>query len=199
MSKFVKLAADSQFPSLSWLIDNAYNLFKDNKTILTYMGFAAGGVALSIPAFRKKFIELIKNSDFQDLVFSALIYARDTQGNPLLKDENGKSLEIKPEQMFKDINYYYQTQGTKVQGKPVGSIAAGAYQSILFPEPRLEILPKNDVVATTFSNLKTITSSSDFLKKSSAEKKQILKNQINKIISENKGLFDFIDVNKILP
>jgi hypothetical protein len=197
MSKFVKLAADSQFPSLSWLIDNAYALFKSNNTILTYMGLGAGIITAVV--FRKKFIELIKNSDFQDLVFAALIYARDTQGNPLLKDENGKSLDIKPDQMFKDINYYYQTQGTKVQGKPVGSIAAGAYQSILFPEPRLEILPKNDVVATTFSNLKAITSSSDFLKKSAAEKKQILKNQLNKIIGENKPLFDFIDVNKILP
>ena len=197
MSKFVKLAADSQFPSMEWLMENAYNLFNNNKTILTYMGFAAG--AFTVVAFRKKFIELIKDSDFQDLVFSALIYARDIEGNPLLKDENGKSLDIKPEQMFKDINYYYQTQGTKVQGKPVGSIAAGAYQSILFPEPRLEILPKNDVVATTLSNLKAITSSSDFLKKSAAEKKQILKNQLNKIIGENKPLFDFIDVNKILP
>jgi hypothetical protein len=197
MSKFVKLAADSQFPSMEWLMENAFNLFKNNKTILTYMGFAAG--AVTVFAFRKKFIELIKDSDFQDLVFSALIYARDIEGNPLLKDENGKSLDIKPEQMFKDINYYYQTQGTKVQGKPVGSIAAGAYQSILFPEPRLEILPKNDVVATTLSNLKAITSSSDFLKKSAAEKKQILKNQLNKIIGENKPLFDFIDVNKILP
>ena len=197
MSKFVKLAADSQFPSMEWLMENAFNLFKNNKTILTYMGFAAG--AVTVVAFRKKFIELIKDSDFQDLVFSALIYARDIEGNPLLKDENGKSLDIKPEQMFKDINYYYQTQGTKVQGKPVGSIAAGAYQSILFPEPRLEILPKNDVVATTLSNLKAITSSSDFLKKSAAEKKQILKNQLNKIIGENKPLFDFIDVNKILP
>jgi len=197
MSKFVKLAADSQFPSMEWLMENAFNLFKNNKTILTYMGFAAG--AFTVVAFRKKFIELIKDSDFQDLVFSALIYARDIEGNPLLKDENGKSLDIKPEQMFKDINYYYQTQGTKVQGKPVGSIAAGAYQSILFPEPRLEILPKNDVVATTLSNLKAITSSSDFLKKSAAEKKQILKNQLNKIIGENKPLFDFIDVNKILP
>jgi hypothetical protein len=197
MSKFVKLAADSQFPSMQWLIENAHNLFINNKTILTYMGFAAG--AVTVVAFRKKFIELIKDSDFQDLVFSALIYARDIEGNPLLKDENGKSLDIKPEQMFKDINYYYQTQGTKVQGKPVGSIAAGAYQSILFPEPRLEILPKNDVVATTLSNLKAITSSSDFLKKSAAEKKQILKNQLNKIIGENKPLFDFIDVNKILP
>ena len=197
MSKFVKLAADSQFPSMEWLMENAFNLFKNNKTILTYMGFAAG--AFTVVAFRKKFIELIKDSDFQDLVFSALIYARDIEGNPLLKDENGKSLDIKPEQMFKDINYYYQTQGTKVQGKPVGSIAAGAYQSILFPEPRLEILPKNDVVATTLSNLKAITSSSDFLKKSAAEKKQILKNQLNKIIGENKPLFDFIDVNQILP
>ena len=197
MSKFVKLAADSQFPSMQWLIENAHNLFKNNNTILTYMGFAAG--AVTVVAFRKKFIELIKNSDFQDLVFSALIYARDTEGNPLLKDKNGKSLDIKPEQMFKDINYYYQTQGTKVQGKPVGSIAAGAYQSILFPEPRLEILPKNDVVATTLSNLKAITSSSDFLKKSAAEKKQILKIQLNKIIGENKPLFDFINVSKIIP
>ena len=153
MSKFVKLAADSQFPSMEWLMENAFNLFKNNKTILTYMGFAAG--AVTVFAFRKKFIELIKDSDFQDLVFSALIYARDIEGNPLLKDENGKSLDIKPEQMFKDINYYYQTQGTKVQGKPVGSIAAGAYQSILFPEPRLEILPKNDVVATTLDQAKS--------------------------------------------
>ena len=57
MSKFVKLAADSQFPSMEWLMENAYNLFNNNKTILTYMGFAAG--AFTVVAFRKKFIELI--------------------------------------------------------------------------------------------------------------------------------------------
>jgi hypothetical protein len=196
MSKFVKLAAPPNIFSFAWWSKNAFGLFKDNPSILKKMGF--NGIPTP-QQFTQKFIELIKDNDFQDMVFAALIFARDKEGNALLRDENGKPLDIRPDQMFKDINYYYQTQGTKVQGKPVGTIAAGAYQSILFPEPRLEILPKSDVVTTTMSNLKAITSSSDFLKKSTAEKKQILKNQINKIISENKGLFDFIDTNKILP
>jgi len=196
MSKFVKLAAGPNIFSFAWWSKNAFGLFKNNPSILKKMGF--NGIPTP-KEFTQKFIQLIKDNDFQDMVFAALIFARDKEGNPLLKDENGKPLDLQPDQMFKDINYYYQAQGTKLQGKPVGSIAAGAYQSILFPEPRLEILPKNDVVSTTMSNLKTITSSPDFLKKSAAEKKQILKNQINKIISENKGLFDFIDTNKILP
>ena len=101
--------------------------------------------------------------------------------------------------MFKDLNYYFQTQGSQLSGKPSGSIAAGAYQSILFPQPRKEILPKDNVIDTTVNRLKSLTSSPDFNKKTPNEKRQILLNFTKQILGENSGLASFIDSNKIIP
>jgi hypothetical protein len=60
-----------------------------------------------------KFFELLQDNDFQDVVFAALISMKDLEGKPILKDANGNSLDIKPEQMFKDLNYYFQAQGSQ--------------------------------------------------------------------------------------
>ena len=149
--------------------------------------------------FLNKFLELLQDNDFQDVIFAALISMKDLEGNPVLKDANGNSLDIKPEQMFKDLNYYFQTQGSQLSGKPSGSIAAGAYQSILFPQPRKEILPKDNVIDTTVNRLKSLTSSPDFNKKNPEQKRQILLNFTKQILGENSGLASFIDSNKIIP
>ena len=196
MSKFVKLAAPPNIFSFAWWSKNAFGLFKNNPSILKKMGF--NGIPTP-QQFTQKFIELIKDNDFQDMVFAALIFARDKEGNALLRDENGKPLDIRPDQMFKDINYYFKTQGSQLSGKPSGSIAAGAYQSILFPQPRREILPKDNVVDSTFEKLKSLAASPDFNKKTPEQKKQLLLNLTKQIIGENKSLINFIDANKILP
>ena len=86
-----------------------------------------------------------------------------------------------------------------MSGQPSGSIAAGAYQSILFPQPRKEILPKDSVLDDTFNRLKTLSSSPDFNKKNPEQKRQILLNFTKQILGENSGLASFIDSNKILP
>ena len=196
MSKFVKLAAGPKLFSFEWWSKNAFNLFGKNKTVLSKMGIKN----IPKPAeFLNKFLELLQDNDFQDVIFAALISMKDLEGNPVLKDANGNSLDIKPEQMFKDLNYYFQTQGSQLSGKPSGSIAAGAYQSILFPQPRKEILPKDSVIDDTFNRLKTLSSSPDFIRKTAEQKKQTLLSFTKQILGENIGLASFIDSNKILP
>ena len=189
MSKFVKLAAGAKLFSLGWFSENAFKLFGKNKAVLAKMGIK--NPAVLIGEFTKKFMDLIMDNDFQDVVFAALI--------PILKDENGKPLDIQPDQMFKDINYYFKTQGSQLSGKPSGSIAAGAYQSILFPQPRKEILPKDNIVESVFEKLKSLTSSPDFNKKTPQQKSQLFLNFTKQIVSENNPLISFIDSNKILP
>jgi hypothetical protein len=188
MSKFVKIAAGSKFPSLGWFSENASKFLGKNNAVLAKMGIKN---IIDPKEFTKKFMDLIMDNDFQDVVFAALI--------PILKDENGKPLDIQPDQMFKDINYYFQAQGSQLSGKPSGSIAAGAYQSILFPQPRKEILPKENIVESVFEKLKSLTSSPDFNKKTPQQKNQLLLNFTKQIVSENNPLINFIDSNKILP
>ena len=197
MSKFVKLAAEPRLFSFEWWSKNALKLFGKNKAVAAMM--KTKGAKLSPDTFFSEFFKLLQDNDFQDVVFAALISMKDFDGNPLLKDANGNSLDIKPEQMFKDLNYYFQTQGSQLSGKPSGSIAAGAYQSILFPQPRKEILPKDNVIDTTVNRLKSLTSSPDFNKKTPNEKRQILLNFTKQILGENSGLASFIDNNKIIP
>jgi hypothetical protein len=199
MSKFVKLSAGLLEPkpfTFPWFAKNAFRLFGKKPAVLSKMGFKKG---VAEQTFVAKFMDLIQDNDFQDVIFAALISMRDLEGNPLLKDANGNPLDIKPEEMFKDINYYYQTQGSQISGKPSGSIAAGAYQSILFPQPRKEILPKDNVVESTIEKLKSLTSSPDFNKKTPEQKRQLLLGLTKQIIGENKPLINFIDSNKILP
>ncbi len=199
MSKFVKLSAGPLEPrpfTIPWFTKNAFKLFGKKPAILSKMGLGKGA---SEQNFVQKFMDLIQDNDFQDVVFATLVSMRDLEGNPLLKDANGKPLDIQPDQMFKDINYYYKTQGSQISGKPSGSIAAGAYQSILFPQPRKEILPKDNVVESTFEKLKSLTSSPDFNKKTPEQKRQILLGLTKQIVGENKPLINFIDSNKILP
>jgi hypothetical protein len=197
MSKFVKIAADPKFPSLGWFSKNAFKLFGKNSTVLGKMG--AKKPFLNPAEFTEKFMQLIMDNDFQDVVFAALISLKDLEGNPILRDANGNSLDIRPDQMFKDINYYFKAQGSQLSGKPSGSIAAGAYQSILFPQPRKEILPKDNILDTTFSRLQSLTTSPDFNKKTPEQKKQTLLSFTKQILGENNPLISFIDSNKILP
>jgi len=189
MSKFVKIAAGSKFPSLGWFSENSDKLLGKNNAVLAKMGIKKP--IIDPKEFTKKFMDLIMDNDFQDVVFAALI--------PLLKDENGKPLDIQPDQMFKDINYYYKTQGSQLSGKPSGSSAAGAYQSILFPQPRKEILPKENIIESVFSRLQSLTTSPDFNKKTPEQKKQSLLSFTKQILGENNPLINFIDSNKILP
>jgi hypothetical protein len=196
MSKFVKLAAEPRLFSFEWWSKNAFKLFGKNKAVTEMM--KAKGAKISVASFFSEFFKLLQDNDFQDVVFAALISMKDLEGKAILKDANGNSLDIKPEQMFKDLNYYFQTQGSQLSGKPSGSIAAGAYQSILFPQPRKEILPKDNVIENTISRLKSLTSSPDFNKKTPEQKKQILLNFTKQILGENSGLASFIDSNKIL-
>ena len=195
MSKFVKLAAGPRLFSFEWWSKNAFSLFGKNNTVLEKMGIKKPKPG----EFLNKFLELLQDNDFQDVIFAALISMKDLEGKPILKDENGNSLDIKPEQMFKDLNYYFQTQGSQLSGKPSGSIAAGAYQSILFPQPRKEILPKDNILDTTFSRLQSLTTSPDFIRKTAEQKKQTLLSFTKQILGENIGLASFIDSNKILP
>jgi hypothetical protein len=196
MSKFVKLAAGPRLFSFEWWTKNAFSLFGKNNSVLRKMGIKKPPTP---GEFLNKFLELLQDNDFQDVIFAALISMKDLEGKPILKDANGNSLDIKPEQMFKDLNYYFKTQGSQLSGKPSGSIAAGAYQSILFPQPRKEILPKDNVIENTISRLKSLTSSPDFNKKTPDQKRQILLNFTKQILSENGPLASFIDSNKILP
>lgn len=197
MSKFVKIAAGEKIFSLPWFKANAEKLFIKNKLILGKLGFKN---AIPSPVeFTKRFTDMLKDPKFQDVVFAIAIELRDENGNYLLKDVNGLPLSITPEQMFKDINYYYTTQGTKLPGKPGGSIAAGAYQSILFPEPRKEILPKDNVLESTIAKLKSITSTPGFDKKTPKEKTRILENLVKEVAGQNSPLVKFIDDNKLVP
>jgi hypothetical protein len=196
MSKFVKLAAGPRLFSFEWWTKNAFSLFGKNNSVLRKMGIKKPPTP---GEFLNKFLELLQDNDFQDVIFAALISMKDLEGKPILKDANGNSLDIKPEQMFKDLNYYFQAQGSQLSGQPSGSIAAGAYQSILFPQPRKEILPKDSVLDDTFNRLKTLSSSPDFNKKNPEQKRQILLNFTKQILGENSGLASFIDSNKILP
>lgn len=198
MSKFVKIAAGEKIFSLPWFKVNAEKLFLKNKKILQILGFKPNQIPSPVE-FTKRFTDMLKDPKFQDVVFAIAIELRDEYGNYLLKDVNGLPLSITPEQMFKDINYYYTTQGTKLPGKPGGSIAAGAYQSILFPEPRKEILPKDNVLESTIAKLKSITSTPGFDKKKPEEKKRILENLVKEVAGQNSPLVKFIDDNKLIP
>jgi hypothetical protein len=198
MSKFVKLAAEPRLFSFEWWSKNALGLFGKNKAVREMMK-AKGVRNVTNASFFSEFFKLLQDNDFQDVVFSLLISMPGLDGKPLLKDANGNSLDIKPEEMFKDLNYYFKTQGSQLSGKPSGSIAAGAYQSILFPQPRKEILPKDNVIENTISRLKSLTSSPDFNKKTPDQKRQILLNFTKQILGENGPLASFIDSNKILP
>ena len=71
MSKFVKIAADPKFPSLGWFSKNAFKLFGKNSTVLKKMG--AKKPFLNPAEFTEKFMQLIMDNDFQDVVFAALI------------------------------------------------------------------------------------------------------------------------------
>ncbi len=198
MSKFVKIAAGEKIFSLPWFKANAEKLFNKNKLILRKLGFKENVIPNPVE-FTKRFTDMLKDPKFQDVVFAIAIELRDENGNYLLKDVNGLPLSITPEQMFKDINYYYTTKCTKLPRKPGGSIASGAYQSILFPEPRKEILPKDNVLESTIAKLKSITSTPGFDKKTPAEKKRILENLVKEVAGQNSPLVKFIDDNKLVP
>ena len=101
MSKFVKLAAGPKLFSFEWWSKNAFNLFGKNKTVLSKMGIKN----IPKPAeFINKFFEFLQDNDFQDVIFAALISMKDLDGKPILQDVNGNPLDIKAEQMFKDVN-----------------------------------------------------------------------------------------------
>lgn len=180
MPKFVKLSAVTLF-SVAWWRQNAMKLFSKNNAVLKFLKIDK----INPATFANKILEAMSDPQFQDLIFSTLI--------SVLKDENGKPLDITPQEMFKDITYYFKTQGTQVPGKPSASIAEGAYQSVFRDISKIQALPRKTAIEDTFSELKKVAEAPNFKQKSISEKKKILSDFVKRIAGENPELNKMID------
>lgn len=189
MPKFVKTAAGLALFSMAWWKKYGLGLFSKNKDILKFLKLDNLDPKVFIP----KFMTMLQDPQFQDIVFSILISAKDENGDYLLKNSQGKPLEISPDALFKDINYYFKTQGTQVGNKPTASVAEGAYQSVFRNITKPTDIPKGPSIDSVFSDLKKITSTPNFKEKSPGEKKEILKNFSNRLAGGNQELINMVN------
>ena len=191
MPQFVKTSAIGLF-SLAWFQNNAWKIFKGVKEVLSFLKIDIKD--LNPGVFVTKFMNtLVTDEKFQSLVFSVLISKKDENGEYFLKDANGKPLEITPEQMFKDVNYYFETKGTPVAGRPTATLAEGAYESIFRDIDKVQKLPPPTSLNNVMADLKKISSQPNFKDKSPKEKRDIFVDFAKRLAGENQELLKIIE------
>ena len=191
MPQFVKTSAIGLF-SFAWFQKNALRIFGGVKEVLTFLKIDPRN--LSPGVFVTKFINtLVTDPEFQSLIFSILISKKGEDGEYLLKDASGKPLEITPEQMFKDVNYYFETKGTPVAGRPTATLAQGAYQSIFRNIDKVQKLPAPTSLNSVMADLKKISSQPNFKNKSAEEKRDIFVGFAKRLAGENQELLKIIE------
>lgn len=191
MPQFVKTAQVLLF-SLAWWKANAFKIFGGVDKVLSFLKINPKN--LNPFVFVTKFINTLATDEkFQSLVFSILISKKDENGEYFLKGADGKPLEITPDQMFKDINYYFETKGTPVAGRPTATLAEGAYQSIFRDINKIQKLPAPTSINNVMVDLKKISSQPDFKNKTIQEKRELFIGFAKKLAGENQELLKIID------